>query len=82
MSSARRRTEERDGLAVDLEPGHQPIERVLEGAGQAMRILRSCDRDARAICDKGAKLDDGQRQAVAVAIGVEGWQTGKPFIKE
>ena len=71
MSRARRGVDEGDGLAGQFAAPDDPVQRVLERARHAMRVLRAGNQHSRAGVKFGPELRDGRGWLIAVKVGVE-----------
>ena len=67
----RRSVYEGDGLADDLAAPDDPVQRVLEGAWNSMRILRAGNQHGVGGADLAPELCDHLRRLIAVDVRVE-----------
>ena len=81
VGCARRGIDQRHRLVRKFQTAHQPVEGVLQHAGDAMRIFRAGNQQPVAVADQGTEFADLSRRMRAVEIGVEGRQRCQALIE-
>src|SRR5262249_24717019 len=66
-----RRVQQRDRLVQDLHAAHEPVERVLEDAGDSVRILRTADEETVRLTDSRAQRAYRWQRLVAIEGRIE-----------